>query len=411
MATDKLTDVACRRAKVGKHGDGGGLFLLVSPEGARYWRLKYAIGGRERLAGFGVYPDVTLAEARIRRDDFRKELRDGRDPIAEKRAARITTDTKERHTLRGFATRFHKSISTEFRNEKHAAQWLASLTPILDKLGGRRLTEIDENDLIDALEPIVRATPETGRRVRQRLRAVFDEALQRRLVERNPAALLHKVRTIAPKRGKEQHFAALPFDDVPEFLKRLRAFDGASISARDALAFAVLCAARTGEVLHATWTEIDERKMVWTIPGERTKQEEPHTVALSEPALAILNEMGQITDRKGYVFPSPLDPRKPLSGMAMAMMLRRLDDDTEKPYSDRTTVHGMCRSSFSTWAYERGFRSEVIEAALGHRERDKVKRAYSRATFDEERRTLFDQWGAFVTQAPRAKVLKLRRPA
>jgi integrase len=203
-------------------------------------------------------------------------------------------------------------------------------------------------------------------------------------------------------RRVEGHFAALNFERVPALVARIRAAPG--IAAR-ALEFGILTASRTGEIIAAEWKEFDLESGVWIIPQERMKAREEHVVFLSSRAIELLSGQQGLSER--YVFPSPVDRDKPLSNMGMLTLLRRLN------VADETTVHGLCRSSFSTWAYENAIaRPEVIEAALAHREKDQIKRAYNRARFNAERRKLLIDWADFVSgRAIRAKVLPLRQRA
>jgi integrase len=230
--------------------------------------------------------------------------------------------------------------------------------------------------------------PETASRVRQRLEAVFDEAEFRNLATGNPArAIRRKLSELRKGRRVEGHFAALNFERVPALVARIRNAPG--IAAR-ALEFGILTASRTAEIIKAEWSEFDLAAGTWIVPSARMKAREEHVVFLPDRALEILKSQRGLSDR--YVFPSPIDRAKPISNMGMLTLLRRLK------VADRTTVHGLCRSSFSTWAYEKAVaRPEVIEVALAHREKDQIKRAYNRAQFNAERRSLLSAWADFVS--------------
>jgi integrase len=202
---------------------------------------------------------------------------------------------------------------------------------------------------------------------------------------------------------------------LTEYIARLREQEQSVVAAK-ALTFALLTASRTNEVLNATWDEINEDDAVWIVPGQRMKAAEPHTAYLSRPALAILKEMRAATGGSGLVFPSPFDPERPLSDMTMLMVLRRmktgrmLDDDTAETVGHLTTVHGLCRATFSSWAYGeyRKVMPDAIEASLAHKEADHTARAYNHQkdkaeTFEQERRRLLEAWGRYVTTPPRSK--------
>jgi len=222
--------------------------------------------------------------------------------------------------------------------------------------------------------------------VRQRLDAIFEDALFHGLASGNPAATIRRKLREAQARRVRGNFKALPYAQAPAVIAQLRALEG--IAAR-CLEFAILTAARTGEVLGATWAEFDLNAGTWTVPGARMKGGEDHVVTLSPRALAIVE--GQRALAQPHVFPAPTLDGRPLSNMAMLMLLRRIG------IADATTVHGLCRSTFSTWANETGAaRPDVIEACLAHREGDKIRAAYNRAQFNTERRRLLEAWAAYL---------------
>jgi integrase len=416
-----LTDVKCKRAaprsdkKSAKCGDGGGLFLYVTRDGVKRWPYKFAYLGRERLAGGGCYPEVSLAAARAWRNRLRDALHAGRDPIADKRAAvetdrieRAKADADEENTLEKFATAQHARIKGQYRNAKHRAQWIASLRPVFDKLGKKPIAAITEADVLDALPPIIADTPETGRRVKQRLRAVFDAAKIRRLV---PYNVMREVAGAAelkvPSNDEEKHLPAMPYTDVPAFLAELRAFERASAAVKLCLEFKVETATRSGEARGARWQEIHINGAVWTdpasdeahrfnwpvwiIPAPRTKRNRDHVVPLSRAALAVLKQARELGGGE-LAFPSPMNPEVELSDMALSMTMRRMGR-TEVP-------HGF-RSSFAGWARKcTHIRDDAIEFAIAHKVGGKTKRAYQREHFFDERRKLMDRWGAFVTSPP-----------
>ncbi len=252
--------------------------------------------------------------------------------------------------------------------------------------------------LLDFLIALRKKLPETAMRIRQRLEAVFEDAIFRGVCSTNPAAATRRKLRESQGRHEKGQFAALPFVDAPAFVTALRAAEG--VAAR-CLEFALLTAARTSEAIGAEWSEIDVDQDVWTIPPARMKAGEPHVVYLGARALELLE--GQRGLDKRWLFPSPMLDSKPLSNMAMLTLLDRMGERA------RTTVHGLCRATFSTWAYEtNAARPDVIEACLAHREADKVKAAYNRAQFAAERRALLAAWAEYLSTQPSSNVVPLR---
>lgn len=428
---NRLTDRQCRNAGRGKHADGGGLHLWVRDDGRRFWRMRFFVDGVEKLRGYrdesgnvgGEYPDISLEQARKWRDVIMDEVRAGRDPLVverEKKAATEREDERTANTLRVYAEQYHKSASAEFRNAKHRAQWLSSLTPILDKLGDKPLDAVTQEDLIDALAPMFASAPETAKRARQRIRSVFDAALFDKLIVDSPAKALgtrQAKRAVGEvRRKKEPHLRAMTWEQVPAFWTVLDQSSVPSVAVKRCLQFVVLTGARSGEARGATWSEISGDGTAWIVPETRTKQGEAHVVHLSAPARAILAELREARfdgkpDKGALIFPSPLTLGV-ISDMSLTMLLRRLStgetraDGEPVMWSDLSTVHGF-RSALSSFGYKRGYAEDVVEAALGHRETDRVKRAYQREQFQQERRELLDAWAAFVVGAASADVVAI----
>jgi integrase len=387
----------------GDHADGGGLFLRVKQSNAN-WLLRYTSpSGRRRDMGLGVAHRDTMPAAgeslRLAREKAKRardDLAAGRDPIDAKRAARRADAEKsagakaerkaEALTLARVARAYHERAIEPGMNAKYSEVWIRSLEcHVPPAIWNKPVAEVGAVELFEALAKVKRVLPETANRVRRRLAAVFDDAIFFGHCAVNPAgAIRRKMGEVAS--GKQStNLRALPYDQVPDFVAELRKQQG--IAAR-CLEFALLTASRTAEVLGATWEEIDERTGAWTIPGARMKGGDDHTVYLSPRAPAILAQMRAIGS--AYLFPSPMNPQKPLSSMGMLTLLDRMQ------YRDRTTVHGLCRASFSTWANDNGIaRPDVIEACLAHREADKVRAAYNRAAFHAERAALLRAWADF----------------
>lgn len=428
-----LTAREVQAAGDGDHGDGGGLILRIQGVGSS-WVFRYTgPAGKRREMGLGparrssiAQAGETLTAARDQAHKARELLRQGVDPQddrdkrkeAEQQAVaqRAASKAREHWTLARCARDYHERVIEPNRTTKHGAQWLASLENHMPPaLWKAPIASIEAPALLAALLAIkpherARRLPqgeriaETTQRIRQRLEAIFEDAIFHGRARVNAAAAVkRKMRETMPKK-KTGQFAALPYKAAPAFMARLRAAPG---TAARCLEFAVLCAARTGEVLGAVWSEFDLAAGVWVVPAERMKSSgkdkpEPHTVHLSARALDVLK--GQQGQHDSIVFPSPTHPEKPLSNMAMLVTLGRLG------VREQTTVHGLARATFSTWAYDTAAaRPDVIEACLAHREADKIKAAYNRAQFTEERRALLASWAEYLQHS--ATVLEFKGKA
>ena len=380
--------------KPGAFADGRGLYLHVSPKGAKSWIFRYSAGGRRREMGLGSADDYTLEQARQRAADQRKLVTNGQDPLAMREVAAVAEKVAavKAVTFAQCAGRYIAAQRAGWRNAKHTAQWTATIATYTNPhFGDLPVSAIDTPHIMQALEPIWTEKPETASRLRGRIEAILDWATVSGLRDgANPARWKGHIEKLLPKRSKVaavEHHAALPYAELPTFFLRLQAADG--IGAR-ALEFAILTAARTGEVLGATWQEIDLEARMWTISAARMKAGKEHRVALSEPALALLRKLATIK-RGDYVFPGQQDG-KPLSNMALLMCLRRMDRDD-------LTAHGF-RSTFRDWCAEQtGFPSEVAEMALAHTVAGKVEAAYRRGDLLEKRRRLMEEWATFCTRS------------
>src|SRR5216683_1045868 len=423
--TGKLTAVEVAKAKgPAVLHDGGGLYLRVAAPrevrgvevpGAKSWVFRFQLDGKRRDMGLGPFPDISLAEARAKATEHRKQRHEGIDPLdakAAQRQAQRVSDAKGR-TFRECAIEFIEKNRAGWRNAKHAAQWGSTLEAyVYPVVGDLPVAAIDAGLVVRVLDPIWAAKPETATRVRGRIEAVLDAATVRGFRQGpNPAQWKGNLAHILPARAKVrrvEHHAALPIDDMPEFLTALRGREG--MSAR-ALEFAILTAARTGEVLGARWGEIDLDAKVWTVPAGRMKAGREHRVPLSEAALAVLQTVRPLAlmrdgkrELTAPVFPG-LRRALPMSNMVMLMLLRRMKRGD-------LTAHGF-RSTFSDWAAERtGYPREVIEMALAHAVENKAEAAYRRGDLFEKRRQVMEAWAGFCT-APGtdARVVPMRRNA
>jgi integrase len=364
----------------------------VDPSGARRWILRTVVHGRRRDIGLGGVKVVSLADARELAAQYRRIARDGGDPLQERRKSQklsLSFEEAARHVYEA-----HKDT---WRNAKHAAQWINTLTTyVFPEIGSARVDQLQTPDLLRVLSPIWLKKPETARRVRQRMSVVFDWAKSAgHRTGDNPA---NGVDQGLPKQQvATSHMAALPYSDVPGFIENLRASD-ASETVRLAFEFLILTASRTNEVINARWDEVDLEKGVWTIPAARMKAKREHRVPLSAECIAILQRMKAVSSDTKHIFPSR-GSDTPLSNMAFLMTLRRMKLDV--------TAHGF-RSSFRDWASERtNFPNEVCELALAHTVKNKVEAAYRRGDQLAKRRELMTAWAGFATNKS-AQVVKLR---
>lgn len=373
-----LTAVQVRTKEPGRHADGNGLYLVVDDSGARRWVLRTMVHGKRRDIGLGGASLVSLAEARQKAIDLRKAAREGGDPIKVR-----DKDKKHAPTFAEAARTVHKAHAASWKNPKHAAQWITSLEQYAFPLiGSAPINLIDGPDVLRVLNPIWLAKPETARRVSQRMGAIFDwaKASGHRTGE-NPVAGIKNA--LAKQPTRDEHHAALPYAEVPDFLDRLReALVGEST--RLAFEWLILTATRTNEVIPAKWDEISGD--VWTIPAERMKAGREHRVPLPPRCLEILKAAKELRHGE-YIFPGR-NPKKPLSSMVFLMALRRMAIDV--------TAHGF-RSSFRDWASEEtNFPRDVCEMALAHAIGDKTEAAYRRGDLFEKRRRLMAEWAAFA---------------
>ncbi len=399
MKSNGLTARKVETAKLGKYEDGHGLRLVVSPSGARKWVFRFMRAGKRVEMGLGSVPAVSLAQARENAADARRLVKAGKDPLAVRRAEQAAQADGE--AFGPFALKLIDTIETGFRNQKHRAQWRTTLTTYAAPIWNKRLADIETDDVLACLKPIWQAKAETASRVRGRIERVLDAAAARGLRSRdNPARWRGHLANLLPARQKlaRGHHAAMPFDDVPGFVAKLREVEG--LSAR-ALEFAILTAARSGEVLGARWSEIDLAAKVWTVPAARMKAGREHRIPLNKRAVAILTTLAAL--RTGdHIFPGA-KRGKPLSVTALTMVMRRSG-------AGEFTVHGF-RSAFRDWAGERtNFPREVAEAALAHIVGDATERAYRRGDALEKRRALMEAWAAFCEPSAGRVVVPMARP-
>ena len=387
----KLT-VAKMRAlsEPGMYGDGGTLYLRVSPSGSKSWIQRLAIHGRRRDIGLGGWPLTTLTEAREMAFENRRLARRGGDPLADRRKANVPT-------FQEAAMQTFEANRPRWRNDKVAKNWLQQLERhAFPVMGEMPVDRIGREDVLRVLTPIWTRKPEVARKLRQRIRSTLRWAEAHGFVDSNPAgdAIDGALPTMP---AVKRHFRALPYAEVAgalEAVESTRAVPASKLCFR----FLILTAARSGEARGAAWNEIHEDEREWRIPGERMKAGQPHRIPLSDTAMAVLEQAMQLRDDSGLVFPSPVKRGRPLSDMALTKILRSTG------LAEKTVVHGS-RSSFRDWCAETGKPRELAEAALAHTVGG-VEGAYFRSDLFERRRLLMDQWAAYLTGTD-AEVVRL----
>jgi integrase len=388
-------------SKAGRHGDGAGLYLSISKAGdtlRRRWVYLFTRAGKLREMGLGGFPEVPLAAARIERDKSAAVLRSGGDPIGLRKVEKAAS--RGVPTFGQLADEVIEGKGAEWRNEKHRQQWVMTLNEYAAPLRSRPVNEIETDDVLAVLRPIWPKRPETASRLRGRIEHVLDAARARGFRHGpNPALWRGHLDKLLPKRPKvaQGHHAALPYEKVARFIGEVRKRDAVGALA---IEFTVLTAARTGEVLGATWDEIDLKSSVWTIPAKRMKASRIHRVPLSGRAVAILRKLERIR-RGDFVFPGR-KPGRPLSNMSMEMILRRMKVED-------ATMHGF-RSSFRDWVgNETHFPREIAEAALAHVVGDAAEQAYRRGDALEKRRQLMEAWAEYCEPDAAERKSKVQR--
>lgn len=384
--------------KPGLYADGAGLYLSTKTGGKR-WLFVFRWQGKRTEMGLGSARAVSLARARELAADARGHLAAGLNPIAARDAERAAAlaETQAALTFGKFADEHIASVEAGFRNAKHQEQYRHSVRVHAHALRDKALAEINTDDVLEVLQPIWLKFPTTANRLRGRIEKILNAAKARGLRERdsiNPAQWRGHLDVLLPKQPKmvRGHHPAMPYSEVPAFMRRLS--DRSAMSAR-ALEFLILNAARTGEVLRARWGEINGD--IWTIPGDRMKAGISHNVTLSSAAIAVLDGLGRGKDDE-YIFPAKVRGR-PLSNMAMATLLQRMK-------CDQYTVHGF-RSAFKDWSIDcTEVPDEISEEALAHIVGNSVRRAYRRGEALERRRKLMQAWAEYLGSQPLLTVVR-----
>ncbi|HJV26864.1 MAG TPA: integrase arm-type DNA-binding domain-containing protein [Aromatoleum sp.] len=396
-----LTDTACRNAeaidKPRKLADDKGLYLLISSSGAKYWRMDYRYAGKRKTLALGVYPETSLKSARQKRDDARRALDLGDDPSEVRRQEKVARKVAAATSFEAVAREWYEKKAHEWVPD-YASKVITSLEQdLFPSIGRRPVTEITASDLLAALRKVeARGALETLKRVRQRASDVFLYAIATGRAENNPVAGLYKALKTAPAK----HRPALHPSDLRDFFIRLEVVRVSDL-VKHAVRLLTLTFLRPGELRGGRWEEIDLESGTWIVPAERDrerglvgmKMREAHTVPLSSQAVDLLRRIYSITGDRDLVFPNRNDPRRPMSDGTINSALRAMG------YSgDEVTGHGF-RTTATGALLEMGYRPEVIDRQLAHRERKQVFGAYShQAEYLTERRKMMQQWGDYLDQ-------------
>ena len=408
MPSDKLTELGLRKAKPSskpkKFSDGGGLFLLLHPSGSKYWRMKYRFIGKEKLLAFGVWPEVSLTEARKKRNEAKQLIKSGKDPSAAKKNLKVSQKVAQSNTFGSVTEEWLEIKQKEWKSPYFDDVKSSIEIHLLPDLSQRPIEDITSSEILSVLKKIEeQGKLEVASRSRQKCGAIFTYANLRQLCTSNPVSNL-KGALASPKKKK---FNSLSPKDLPQFLVKLEEYDGAIIT-KLALRFIMLTLARTSEVRFALWNEFDleAAEPTWRIPAERMKMNQEHLVPLSRQTLVVIGEVRRFTQGDKYVFHQLNNPNMPMSENTMLYAMYRMG------YHSRATVHGL-RATMSTLLNEKGHNPDVIEHLLSHQGPNKVRAAYNRAEYLSERRItlqwLADHLDSLYTKAQLREAITLKK--
>lgn len=362
--------------------DGNGLSLLVETNGSKGWRYRYQFAGKTKMISLGIYPVVTLNEARAKRDEARKQVANGINPSEARRAEKAATINQTENTFKNIALEWY-----EGRKDRWSVGYRDDMMDAFEKdvfpyIGNRPIAEIKPMELLEVLSIMEkRGATEKLKKVRQRCGEVWKYAIITGRAEYNPAPDLASA--FVPH--KREHYAHLSVSELPEFLSSIDKYMGSQI-VRVALRVLILTGVRPGELRKAEWSEINFDTKVWEIPAEKMKMRRPHIVPLSEQVIDLLKQIHPISGSYQYIFPSRTDYRKHISDMALNTMIRRMG------YSGRATGHGF-RHTMSTILHEQGYNTTWIETQLAHVDKNSIRGTYNHAQYIDGRREML-QWYA-----------------
>ncbi|HGV9228876.1 integrase arm-type DNA-binding domain-containing protein [Citrobacter amalonaticus] len=381
----RQVDAAKPREKAYKLADGAGLYLEVVPSGSRYWRMKYRFNGKEKRLAFGVYPAVSLAQARALRDEAKKKLAEGIDPSFAKKEEKLVRDVQLNNTFQSVALEWHGTKVNRW-SEGYASDILEAFNKdIFPYIGQLPVNEIKPLVLLNVLRRMEsRGATEKAKKVRQRCSEVFRYAIVTGRTEYNPAADL----TSAMSGHESKHYPFLTVEELPDFFKALAGYTGSPLVVL-AARLLILTGVRTGELRGASWSEFDLEKAVWEIPAERMKMKRPHLVPLSTQALEIVQQLKVMSGQYPLVFPGRNDPRKTMSEASINQVFKRIG------YTGKVTGHGF-RHTMSTILHEQGFNSAWIETQLAHVDKNAIRGTYNHAQYLEGRREMMQWYAGYI---------------
>ncbi|HFF9478265.1 TPA: tyrosine-type recombinase/integrase [Serratia marcescens] len=381
----RQVDAAKPREKAYKLADGAGLYLEVVPSGSRYWRMKYRFNGKEKRMAFGVYPAVSLSQARALRDEAKKKLAEGIDPSFAKKEEKLVRDVQLNNTFQAVALEWHGTKVSRW-SEGYASDIIEAFNKdIFPYIGQQPVNEIKPLVLLNVLRRMEsRGATEKAKKVRQRCSEVFRYAIVTGRAEYNPAADL----TSAMSGHESKHYPFLTVDELPDFFKALSGYTGSPLVVL-AARLLILTGVRTGELRGAFWSEFDLEKAVWEIPAERMKMKRPHLVPLSTQALEIVQQLKVMSEQYPLVFPGRNDPRKTMSEASINQVFKRIG------YTGKVTGHGF-RHTMSTILHEEGFNMAWIETQLAHVDKNSIRGTYNHALYLEGRGEMMQWYGDYL---------------
>ncbi|MHB9739093.1 tyrosine-type recombinase/integrase [Klebsiella pneumoniae] len=384
-----LNDMQIRRAKPEAKaytlGDGQGLSLLIEPNGSKSWRFRYRYAGKPKMISLGVYPTITLADARSRRDDARKLVAEGKNPSEVRKEQKIALQTESESAFEKIATEWHQMKSAKWSAGYASDIMEAFQNDIFPYVGTRPIGEIKPLELLNVLRKIEkRGALEKMRKVRQRCSEVFRYAIATGRTEFNPAADLSSALEV----HQSNHFPFLKADELPDFLRALDSYTGSRL-VQIATKLLMITGVRTIELRAALWSEFDLDNAIWEISAERMKMRRSHLVPLSTQALDLLNELKMMTGNYRYVFPGRNDPNKPMSEASINQVIKRIG------YGGRLTGHGF-RHTMSTILHEKGFDSAWIEIQLAHVDKNSIRGTYNHAQYLEKRSSMIQWYNDYI---------------
>jgi integrase len=402
MLTDTRVKAAKPQPKLYKLTDERGMHLLVYPNGSKLWQMRYRFEGKERTASLGKYPEISLAEAREKRDQMRKQLANAIDPVQAQRTVKEAKRVAQENSFEAIARAWFASWRVD-RSPRHAGYVLRRLeTDVFPSIGKRPIAEIQAPELVALMKGIQsRGALDIAKRSYQMTSQIFRYALAHGLAQRNPASDI-KPSDVLPSR-RQKNYARVDAKELPALLRAIEAYQGTPVT-RLAMRLMALTFVRTSELIGAAWDEFDLQARQWRIPADRMKMKTEHIVPLSLQAIQALQILHGVTGHKRLLFPGERDQSKPMSNNTILRALERMG------YKSQMTGHGF-RGLASTILHEQGFEHDHIELQLAHIQRNSVSAAYNHALYLKPRAKMMQWWGDYLEKAMAANVVSMHRKA